>query len=83
MFRLYLCVLSLVLVRVIRMIPCLPQLSFVKRNRKHLRRMARRCNYLSRPLALLSWTMRVCFAFMRMVDMFCGFQILTSSCKCA
>ena len=33
-----------VLVRVIRMIPSLPKLSFVKRNRKHLRRMARRCN---------------------------------------
>ena len=33
-----------VLVRMIRMIPCLPKLSFVKRNRKHLRRMARRCN---------------------------------------
>ena len=38
---------------------------------------------LSRPLALLSWTMRVCFAFMRVVDMYCGFRILTSSCKCA
>ena len=46
-------------------------------------RMARRCNLMSRPLALLSWTMRVCFAFMRVVDMYCGFQILASSCKCA
>ena len=38
---------------------------------------------LSRPLALLSWMMRVCFAFMRVVDMYYGFRILTSSCKCA
>ena len=49
---------------------------------KALGRMARRCNLMSRPLALLSWTMRVCFAFMRVVDMFCGLRILTSSCRC-
>ena len=61
----------------------MPKRSFVKRNRMHLRRMARRCNLLSRPLALLSWTMRVCFAFMRVADMSCGFRIVTSSCKCA
>ena len=60
-----------------------PKLPFVKRNRKHLRRMARRCNLVSRPLALLSWTLRVCFAFMRVVDMYRGFQILTSNYKCA
>ena len=40
--RLCLCVLWLFLVHVIRMIPCLPKLSFGKRNRKHLRRMARK-----------------------------------------
>ena len=44
------------------------QLSFVKSNRKHLRRMARRCNLSSRPLAMLSWTMRGCFAFMHVVE---------------
>ena len=47
-----------------------PKLPFGKRNRKRLRRMARRCNLMSRPLALLPWTMRVCFAFMRVVDIY-------------
>ena len=38
---------------------------------------------LERVEPILFGVMRACFAFMRVVDMSCGFRILTSSRKCA